>query len=374
MYTRLTQFTLVATLGMLLSVAFAGMAVAAENVKEPVLSFSISQPSTVVPSTVTVTDTSSNPYSQELTYEWNKNSPYFGDINPIVEPNIRAGSPECLNAQCSQARWTYDSPGTYQIEERVSWPGGSSFIFQKVNVVSPIDAPADIILAGPSSRPLPSDLELVSPKMHMRITEIGVSTCEGCAVYPEYDPYFLRRTGPDSSGLYHYFWRLVTAAPGPININARAWTTTERNADKKTVTVTATTGGLMFGGIRSCYSPTSGLGVGGGLQFELGYYSQRNSTAVLLKQKRVGRHWVTRKVEREVYPIGYVKGHGYHSPYWKRVISLRFLQDDLSNPRFRVLYRITRRKRILAQGHVSRRRCPIPLEPTSEELEPEIGI
>src|SRR5690606_22625615 len=95
MVTRInTQFLLVAaTLGVLLGV-FTAPAQA-----DPVASFTVSATQVVVGGSVIATDTSSNPEGKELTYEWAS--------GPAGYPSdARANGPECLNANCSQVRFT----------------------------------------------------------------------------------------------------------------------------------------------------------------------------------------------------------------------------------------------------------------------------
>ena len=89
MFKRIKQFMLVAVLGVILSVVYSSTAQA-----EPTASFTMNPSRPVAGSPVTLTDTTSNPDGYELSYKWDKTG--------YLNYEVQAGSPECLNANCSQ--------------------------------------------------------------------------------------------------------------------------------------------------------------------------------------------------------------------------------------------------------------------------------
>jgi hypothetical protein len=296
----------------------------------PSLSFTVTQSSALPPATVTVTDTSGNPDGYPLTYEW-QTSYQSGPITP----DLKAGSPDCLNATCSRASWTYSSPGTYFIIEQVSWPTGSGYVWDSAIVKSPPEElPGEITLVGPIERTLPTDFELTSPKMHMVIprafgcyTEVAANPCE---------PYFLGRTGPDAGGLYRYSWRLPATVPGQVTLDVMAWNTTPANGDHRDLTFTATSSGIAFGDFQTCLTQHLRARGGGLAAFELSYVSRETSTALIFQKERVGRRWLPVKLKAlKELPVG---PSARLAPFTRRTVRVRVKENDVSRGRLRLFY------------------------------------
>jgi hypothetical protein len=213
-------------------------------------------------------------------------------------------------------------------------------------------AAADIALVGPSSRSLPSDLELTSPDTHMMIGRfascftgdiLGVETPEVC------EPYFVGRTGPDANGLFHYFWRLSTAAPGEVHLDAEVWSDGSASMNRERVTFTATTSGIAFGDIQTCLMPGTRPRADGQVSFELTYFSQQGSTATVLEQKRTGGKWAAPRLRaRANFPVGPPRGF---EPYARRTIRLRVKRSDLSHRRLRLFYYVQKGNRYGPQAN-----------------------
>ena len=311
------------TLGGVLLLSFAVPVVAQAS---PQVSFTVSPAHVVVGEPVTVTDTTSNPDGYELAYEWAKTG--------FPNYDVRAGSPECLNAMCSQARWTYSSPGMYEITELVSWPGapdGGISSYQRVTVVDPADAPAPIYLTTPTTVSLPTVLEAVSPKPHLQNERLdrglvfgGCKSALSESAWGVCEPYLIGRTGPDASGLYHYRFRLVMANPGVVELTFSAWNAPGRfpfelipeYADTQTFTLNVIGNAYQFGDVRSCRYPNlmeSWMTEPLHNLFELDYYAAMNSRVTLGLEVRRGRRWVT--VKHAVFSFWVKSPRGISSPW-----------------------------------------------------------
>lgn len=338
----------------LVGILLTGFAVPAVAQAEVQASFTVSPQRVVVGEPVTVTSTTSNPDGYELTYKWAKT---------WADYDVQAGSPECLNADCSQARWTYDSPGEHGITLLVSWPdaqdGGKS-TSQRVTVIPASEAPAPIILNGPTTVGLPTVFDVMSPKPHMEAgcfqPALRGSEWESC------EQYFVKRTGPDAGGYYHYRFRLPMANPGAVELTFIAWNDDQAYADLQTFTVNVTGNSYRFGDVRSCYWPTlknrEGEIIGGGWRtrnvYELRYYAAMNSRVVVDLQLREGRRWVT--VERQSAVWQGIAGFKL-SPWTMRYIRAAFGPKHYrsTKPR-RALYQIKRGKKILKKGQLTKKR------------------
>ena len=358
MFTRLKQFTLVATLGILLSVAFAGTAVAT-----PQGNFAVSSTRIVVGESITVTDTSTGTEGYEVSYEWAKTGyPNF---------DVRAGSPECLNANCSQAQWTYSSSGTYQINEQLTWPGCSSMqgtctgASNAVVVVDPADAPAPIILDSPTTVSLPTVLDVASPKPHLRFggciqPALHGSEAEFC------EPYLIKRVGPDAGGLYHYRFRFPMANPGVVELTFVAWNTNPEHADGQTFTLNVTGNAYRFGDVRSCYWRKALNSEGKPVQFgnrpvesvyDLYFYSVMDSRVVAKLQVRQNGRWVTRKTREGLFSTHLAAGQRVYSPWNRKHMRIHF--DPPGNDR-RITYEIKHGRKLLKRGNLSKQACTVP--------------
>ena len=350
---RTTQI-LVALVGILL-ISFAVPVVAQAD---PVASFTVSATQIVVGESVVATDTSSNPEGKELTYEWSSG-------NVIA----KADSPECLNANCSQVRFTYSSVGSFIITERVKWPGSpGSSVFQEIKVVEASEAPAPIILNGPTTVSLPTVLDVMSPKPNMRSACIQPalrgSEWEVCQLY------LIKRVGPDPSGFYHYRFRFVMANPGTVEVIFGAWNVREGAANSQIFTMNVTGNAFRFGDVRSCYWPRlkndEGKIIGSGWRttnvYELRYYAAMDSRVVVKLQLREDHRWVT--VERQSATWDGIAGFRL-SPWTMRYIRAAFGPKYYRSTKpHRALYQIRHGKRVLKQGQLTKkRRCTADLLP-----------
>lgn len=371
MFTRLKQFTLVATLGILLSVAFAGTAVA-----EPVsVHFSMTQSSNpcVAPCTITVTD--ETPGAADHAWDFHYNSDGWGGHSGFLA-EVTAGNSACLTPNCSQAKWTYDRPigsgplAYYQVAESVS--NASGFDWKTVNVVEATDAPSEITLVGPSVKRFPNTLVLLSPKTNLRIESCFTGDVHTGAGYYPCKPYFVRKTGPDGSGLYHYAWRLPMAPPGEVKIEAIAWTGDEHNSDRKELTFTATGNRYRYGDFRSCFQPTvTAYGKHRNTElyrnFHLAFYAQMTTVSLLKFQSQVTQNgkprWVTEDVERTKHPNNPLQGS---SPYYRREAVIEVPGDRVSTKGtphgphpvpFRIVYEVKAGRKVLKKGLLSRKLC-----------------
>ena len=349
------RFTLIALLGVLLSVAFAGTAQAS-----PEVSFTVNPNRVVVGQPITVVDTTSNPEELELTHEWAKAG--------FPNYDVRAGSPECLNANCSQARWTYSSPGTYEIDELVSWPGapdGGISAEQKITVVSALDAPAPIVLNGPTTVGLPQVLDVMSPKPHLKTGGCAQPVLKGTE-WEFCEQYLVKRVGPDASGFYHYRFRLPMAYPGTVELTFVAWNESPEHADIQTFTINVTGNAYRFGDVRSCYWPTLLNPEGDPETFggarpirdicELHYYAAMNSRVEVKLQAKEESRWVTKKVKKAEFRVSTKT----LSPWTRRDLRARLIPANLLGKNQRVIYEIKQGRKLLKRGNLSKRRCTWP--------------
>lgn len=340
-----------------LGVVFLGVAFAGTAQADPQVSFTVSPQRAVVGEPITVTDTTSNPEGHELTYEWAKTGfPY----------DVQAGSPECLNAECSQAQWSYSSPGTYEVTQLVNWPGGEGGSYQRVTVVSAIEAPAPIILNGPTTVSLPTVLDVMSPKQRLINGGCAQPALHG-SEWEFCHQYLIKRVGPDPNGFYHYRLRLPMAYPGTVELTFVAWNQDPKQADVQTFTITVTGNAYRFGDVRSCYWPKLRR-LDGGLKqrgirpirhvYDLHYYAAINSRVVAKLQARQGKRWVTKKATREQFALN----KRDLSPWTRRSIQAHFgPKQRLDRKDWRAIYEIRKGRKLLKRGHLSKRRCTKPV-------------
>ena len=346
---RTTQI-LIALVGILLT----GFAVPAAAQAEPTVNFTVSQSSMSAPSTVTVTDTTSNPDRYTLTYEWQKNYQ-----SGAPSPDVKAGSPECLNPECSQARWTYSSPGTYDILGRVNWSGGSSIQNHSVTVVDPADAPADIVMVSPGSLELPGSIVLASPKPNMTIGWCYqgdpdpdnnwlplVGQGLGCF------PYFVERTGPDASGLYYFRWRLPMSPPGlTVLQGVRAWSSNPGSGDVKHLTFTVTGNRIRYGDFRTCIDRFR-------RNAQLIYYTSVPTQVTFTVKQKVHQGqrsvWKVRKVRHRQFDISPLFPY---VPVWAKYKIPHPLVQKRTRPPTRAFYVVRHGKKVIKRIGLSKRPC-----------------
>lgn len=354
MFTRITQFMLVAVLGGILSVVlFSGTAIAA-----PVPSFTVTPERAAVGDPITVTSTTSNPEGLDLTYEWAK----------AGYPNydVRVGSPECLNAECSQARWTYATPRLYGIELVIKWPGNSEGVGtnKTVTIVAAGEAPAPIYLASPTTVSLPTVIEVRSPKRRMipwgcQQVPLKGSYRESCKQY------LVKRTGPDPEGFFHYRFRLPMAYPGVVELSFLAWNEDRSQADFKTFSVTVTGNAYRFGDVRSCYWPvlrnvenkrtTAPSGHSEHL-YDLFFYSEKDVRVTVDFQVRKGDRWVTTRRRQETFSSRLSSDGQVYSPWSRKQVRVRF--EPPTSDR-RLTYQIKNGRTLLKRGTFSTTRCRV---------------
>lgn len=372
MKTRIKQFMLVATLGVILSVVF--VQVAQASFGEP--NFDIAQPAEPceTPCTVTVTDktVAQSENENEFTYEWDEN---HQNRHMFDQPlSIHTGSPECLNVKCNQAQWTYPSPGYYVIAEAInalrepSYLNESDFVERAITVVNPHELPP-IILESPRIVSLPTVIEAasVNPNMYVNCIEGALrglySTAKFC------NPYLIKRVGPDGSGLYHYLFRLPMAAPGEIELMFSAWGPSSRS--EETYTITATGNAYQFGDVHTYYWPVLRNGEGKPVRkqgkpikhvFELYYYAAMNSRVVVKLQVRQGNRWVTKKhagasflIQKEV-------------PWWTRW-GLQIFLRTAPRHNLRFIYEIKHGRKLLKRGRFSTKQICTPFAENNEGAE-----
>jgi hypothetical protein len=150
-------------------------------------------------------------------------------------------------------------------------------------------------------RELPTELEFLSASPHLTA---GFS-CHTGTYPPRTEPcqaYLVAYEGPDPNGLYHFRFNLPAAAPGDVHIEART-----PSGGRLAVEITATNSGTVFGDARTCLMP--GSDAAGQEAFELGFYSQVSSTAVVFRQKREGGRWAPPRLKALAnYPVGGTEG------------------------------------------------------------------
>jgi hypothetical protein len=214
-----------------------------------------------------------------------------------------------------------------------AWTTQVTFVTGEV----PAETAADIVLVGPASGPLPTRLELMSSQAHMVIPrEFGCYTGDVLAPGRQAcEPYFLGREGPDANGQYHYFWQLPTAAPGEVHLEVIAWTDDPTRPDRETIDFMATSSGLVRGDVHTCLAPKIRAGGGRLGYLELSYYSQRSSTAVVIRRLRSKLGWgAPELVARANFPVG----EDLFAPYMRRSLRLRVNRGDLLHDRLRMAY------------------------------------
>lgn len=345
---RTTQI-LVALVGMLLVsvIGFSGTASA-----EFYATFTVSPERAAVGETITVTDTTPNPEGLDFTYEWAK-------TGYPASYDVRAGSPECLNADCSQAQWTYATPGMYEIRMAVKWssnPEDSKGTYQRVTIVAAGEAPAPILLASPTTVSLPTVLEVLSPKRHMRFGGCIQKNLGEVAGYCE--PYLIKRTGPDTGGFYHYRFRFVLVQPGPVEVGFSAWNKDPSQTDYQTFDLNVTGNAYRFGDVRSCHWPFLRKPNGDQVTtpgrlpvrnvYDLYFYSEKNARVTVSLQIREDGHWVTTQKRRKQFS-GLV-----YSPWSRKQMRIPF-ESPSSNRR--ITYEIKNGRKLLKRGMFSTKRC-----------------
>jgi hypothetical protein len=154
---------------------------------------------------------------------------------------------------------------------------------------SPAETGSGITFVGPTVRELPTELEFLSASPHLTAgftcyTGIYPPPAERCQAY------LVAYEGPDPNGLYHFRFNLPTAAPGVVRIDAQT-----PNGGWLSVEFTAMNSGVMFGDARTCLMP--GSNAVDQVAFELGFYSQASSTAVVFRQERKGQPVGTSKAQ-----------------------------------------------------------------------------
>jgi hypothetical protein len=193
-----------------------------------------------------------------------------------------------------------------------------------------------ITFVGPTVRPLPTDLEFLSPDSHLTIGLMNCYTGSFPGPIELCQPHLVAREGPDPDGLYHFRFGLPTAAAGEVHIEARSSTPDPLDGDRLVVVLTATTSGISFGDVQTCLMPGTRPRADGNIAFELGYYSQTNSTAVVFQQERLGRRWASPKLKALAnYPVG---GRNGFTPYLRRMLRLRVSGEDLAMGEVRLRY------------------------------------
>jgi hypothetical protein len=220
---RMKQF-MAATLGMfILGVVFTSTAMASHDA-----SFVITnqQPTGfVAPATVDVQDTSTGGPFEEIAWDcsWSPNDP----------ANFQA------EKFGSTATCYYPEGGTYIIGERVTAHGVPDYDGMFVTVASNLDAPADLVLNGPTSVGLANTFDFLSPKANVRA---DCTMYQGgiCAAN------VLGGSGvPDGNGFYHHQIRIPvskmdgTSAPD-LALTVYAWNTSPSFSDVKTFDIDVT--------------------------------------------------------------------------------------------------------------------------------------
>jgi hypothetical protein len=193
---------------------------------------------------------------------------------------------------------------------------------------SPAETGSGISFVGPTVRELPTELEFLSASP--RLTA-GFSCYTGTYPSPieRCQAYLVALEDPDPSGLYHFRFNLPAAAPGDVHIEART-----PSGGWLAVEITATNSGTVFGDARTCLMP--GSNAAGQVAFELGFYSQVSSTAVVFRQKREGDRWASPRLKALAnYPVGGPRGF---EPYVRRTLRLRVDQAELAAGKVRLLY------------------------------------
>lgn len=369
MGTHIKQFVLVVVLGVLLGTFFAGTASAAPP--QPQVKITTSSSPCTAPCTVTL-EAVVEPNGETYSFAWDKESSDQQSVdnrfqyNPMqyFYPDVVAGSPECQNADCSKAQWIYSAPsqtGAYGIKVMVTSQSGYSVNTTGVVVIDPADAPAPIYLASPTTVGLPTVVEALSPKQHMKVDcfqpEFRGSENEVCELY------LVKRTGPDASGLYHYQFRFVLANPGLVEVGFSAWNT--GNTDRQVFSLTVTGNALEFGDVRSCYwrkvLNEDGKPLTRGRLtehvYDLYYYSMKPTRAVVKFQVKKDGRWVTKRSKAVKFAPTFGPGIDYSTP-WRR----KHLRVDFGPPKpgQRVTYQIKNGRELLKQGILSKRACTVP--------------
>lgn len=193
---------------------------------------------------------------------------------------------------------------------------------------SPEEIDSGIFFVGSTVRELPTELEFLSSSPYLTAgfgcyTAIDTPPAKRCQAY------LVAYEGPDLDGLYHFRFNLPAAAPGNVRIEARTL-----NGGRLAVEITATNSGTVFGDARTCLMP--GSSEAGRVAFELGFYSQVSSTAVVFRQKRKGGRWAPPRLKALAnYPVGGPRGV---EPYVRRTLRFRVDRAKFAAGKVRLLY------------------------------------
>lgn len=214
------------TLGILLSVLFVGPAMANHDANfdvEP------QENPCVAPCEVVVRSTSSNPDGETLSYEWDFHNAGFNRFRPEVSPSMNAQ--QCLNPDCSVAKWTYTEGGEYDIGLRLTGAHGpnedSRGYFQ---VGDGADEPAPLDFLNPGSVELGGSARYSTTKQRM-VVEWAERNPNGSYNAQGFLPVSLAAT---SEGINSFEVRFPTSVKrGSVRLRARAWTKDEAFADAR---------------------------------------------------------------------------------------------------------------------------------------------
>lgn len=229
------------TLGILLSVLFAGPAMANHDADfdiEP------QENPCVAPCEVVVRSTSPNPDGETLFHEWDFHYAGFNRFRPEVSPSMN--SQQCLNPDCSVAKWTYTEGGGYDIGLRLTGSHGPNEDRRSVQVGDGADEPAPLDFLNPGSVELGGSAWYSTTKQRM-VVEWAERNPDGSYNAQGFLPVSLAAT---SEGINSFEVRFPTSVQrGSVRLRARAWTKDEAFADAREdyVTVVAS----AFSGFRS---------------------------------------------------------------------------------------------------------------------------
>ena len=244
-------------------------------------------------------------------------------------------------------------------------------------VASAESALLDVTLASPSTVELPTTIVLSSSQ-----PDVEVGTCYSGGPDPEHPtwgpppgasfqlcyPYLVGRGGPDASGRYSSEWRLPLFQPGEVTFGVGA------SGVGNAVTFTVTGNQSTYGDFRSCTYTRSNSPVA---QEIVGYYAQVETslTYQLQQRKRTKsgkRRWITvKRYEPQTFPIAHSELESGYGPYERRLVSQHILEKvlfprrpnrglyplDPKAPQSRMVYVVSKGKRPLRRGVVSKKAC-----------------
>lgn len=229
----------------------------------------------------------------------------------------------------------------------------------------------DVTLVSPAAVEAPTTIVLSSPQPDVEVIGCSkVGTSENCY------PYLVGRSGPDASGRYLSEWRLPMAPTGAIELGVGA---NSFGTFGTLVTFTVTGNRFSYTDFRSCtreevavYHPVEWYrnhpNVVPVSQVLVDYYAQVNTSLTYQLQRKVRTKtnrwlWVAAKdYQPQTFPIAHSElGEGY-GPFERREtkqnVPLELLYPSKRPaPKYRVAYFITKGKKLLKQGVVSRKPC-----------------